>query len=110
MNKKELMQAIKQKEIEIAEKQKEINCFEPNQDDYINSYEEELDEQGDIVIGSLRYSPSYVLKEVDPIAYDCGLNDYIDSLEIEPEELQEELEDLKEELENLKDELSEMEE
>jgi hypothetical protein len=109
MKKTELIEAIEAKKIEITKKQKEIDCWEPDQDDYVSSYEEALDEQGDIVIGSLRYSPSYVLKEVDPIAYDCGLNDYIDSLEIEPEELQEELEGLEEELENLKDELSEIE-
>ena len=38
-------------------------------------YDDILDEQGDIHIGSLSYSPSYVLKNVDPTAYQCGLND-----------------------------------
>lgn len=38
-------------------------------------YDEMLDEQGDIHIGSLTYSPSQVLKEVDPIAYRCGFSD-----------------------------------
>lgn len=35
---------------------------------------------GDMVtIGTLEYLPSRVLREVDPIAYRCGLIDYIDS-------------------------------
>lgn len=34
------------------------------------------DVQGDIVIGTLHYSPSQVLKSVDKIAYQCGINDY----------------------------------
>lgn len=90
----------------IADKEKEIKNWEPDQDEYIEQYEEALDEQGDICIGSLHYSPSYVLKEVDSTAYDCGLNDYIDGLDLEPEELQQELEELENELEELEDEAS----
>ena len=45
-----------------------------------NSYDEALDEQGEIKIGSLTYCPSNVLKNVDEIAYRCGFNDYVDSL------------------------------
>ena len=48
----------------------------------IEAYNEMLDETNpEIVIGSLRYSPSYVLREVDPIAYNEGLSDYQDFLE-----------------------------
>ena len=36
-----------------------------------------LDEQGPVCIGSLEYSPSQVLKEVDPIAYRCGMSDFL---------------------------------
>lgn len=91
----------------IAEKEKEIKNWEPDQDDYVEQYEEMIDAQGDVVIGSLRYSPSYVLKEIDPTAYRCGLNDYIDSLDLEPEELKEELEELENELSELEDEKGE---
>ena len=39
-------------------------------------YDQMLDEMGDVVIGSLSYSASHVLKEVDPIAYRCGFADF----------------------------------
>lgn len=43
-------------------------------------YDDMLDEcYPDIEIGSLRYSPSHVLKNVDEIAYRCGYNDWLDS-------------------------------
>ena len=42
-------------------------------------YDEMLDETNqEIKIGSLTYSPSQVLKAVDPIAYDIGFSEYID--------------------------------
>lgn len=44
-------------------------------------YDEMLDECTPIVkVGMLEYSPSRVLKEVDPIAYRCDINDWLDSL------------------------------
>ena len=43
-------------------------------------YEEALNEQGPIRIGTLEYDPAFVLKEVDPIAYREGLLDYANSL------------------------------
>jgi hypothetical protein len=50
----------------------------------IEAYNEMLDETNpEIVIGSLIYSPSYVLREVDPIAYNVGLTDFQDALEYE---------------------------
>jgi hypothetical protein len=39
-------------------------------------YREALDEQGDILIGTLAYAPSQVLEAVDPIAYRVGLSDF----------------------------------
>lgn len=33
-----------------------------------------------VVIIGLSYDPAHALKEVDPIAYRCAVNDYIDSL------------------------------
>ena len=45
------------------------------------AYDEMIDDCTPMVkVGSLEYLPSRVLKEVDPIAYRCGLNDYLDSL------------------------------
>ena len=43
-------------------------------------YDEMLDEiTGDVVIGTLRYSASEVLKGVDPIAYRVGFSEFVDS-------------------------------
>lgn len=55
------------------------------------TYDDMLDECYDEVkIGGLCYSPSYVLKNVDEIAYRCGVNDYADSLlyDIETQEVE----------------------
>lgn len=47
----------------------------------ISFYDEMLDETNqEIKIGSLTYSPSQVLKAVDPIAYDIGLSEYFSFL------------------------------
>ena len=44
-------------------------------------YNEMLDECTPIVkVGMLEYLPSRVLREVDLIAYNCDLNDWLDSL------------------------------
>lgn len=43
-------------------------------------FNEVLDNQGIIKIGSLEYYPSTVLEAVDPIAYRCGMIDYYDSI------------------------------
>ena len=45
-------------------------------------YNEMLDECYPLVkFGELEYLPSRVLKEIDPIAYQCGFNDWVDSEE-----------------------------
>lgn len=44
-----------------------------------------LDEMETVKIGTLQYSPSRVLREVDEIAYWCGMLEYIDSLGYELE-------------------------
>jgi hypothetical protein len=46
------------------------------------AYDEMLDEcNAEIVIGTLTYSPSHVLRLVDPIAYQIGLSEFVDSLD-----------------------------
>jgi hypothetical protein len=32
------------------------------------------------VIGDIKFYPSQILREMDPIAYQCVFNDYVDSL------------------------------
>lgn len=45
-------------------------------------YDAELDEYP-VVIGSLEYSGSHVLQNIDPIAYRCGFLDYVDSMSLD---------------------------
>ena len=118
MTKNELLVAIEAKKAEIDAKQKEIATFEPNEDEAENAYVEFLDEcHGEVTIGYLSWPASKILKEMDPIAFRCGLNDWLDSVLSEyPErfesytELQEELEELENELSDLESELEELEE
>lgn len=57
--------------------------------------EEEFDEDLDMIneeikINGATYSPSYVLRNVDPIKYRCDYADYVDSvMSIEIEEVEE---------------------
>lgn len=44
------------------------------------SFRDALDAEGPIIIVGLEYYPSDALKAVDPIAYRCGLLDYVDSI------------------------------
>ena len=47
----------------------------------LEMYEEMLDDcEGPVELCGMTYSASYVLKEIDPTAYRCGFNDYVDSL------------------------------
>ena len=76
-------------------------------------YAEWLDKfAGDVSILGMNYKTSYVLIEIDPVAYNCRFPDYLDSLEIEDseefKELTEKIEELESELEDLYD--SELEE
>lgn len=43
-------------------------------------YDQMLDDcQEDINIAGYKYLPSHALKNVDPVAYRCGFNDWLDS-------------------------------
>ena len=100
---------IENKQSEIENKQSEIDYFELEESDYESSYDDMLDKCYTEVFNIL---PSRILSECDPIAYRCGLYDYLDGLDVsddanyqkleqELEELQAELEELEEELENI---------
>lgn len=51
-----------------------------SEDDLEESFDDALDQQGDIKIGSLTFSPSKVLRLCDPIAYNIGLDEYADHI------------------------------
>lgn len=44
--------------------------------DLIDMYHDFLDENGCVKLGNLEYKPSRILKEIDPIAYIVGFDDY----------------------------------
>lgn len=57
-------------------------------DDARESFDDLLDECGPVMVAGLEYMPSRVLREVDPIAYRCGLIDYIDSEGVDSDTLE----------------------
>ena len=54
--------------------------------DYCEMYDEILDDcEGDIMIAGVLFSPSYILKELDPTAYREGVLNLMDSIDEEGE-------------------------
>jgi len=49
-----------------------------SEDELEESFDDALDQQGEIKIGSLTFYPSQVLRKCDPIAYNIGLDEYAD--------------------------------
>lgn len=102
---------IKRVEFEIKAKQSEIESFEYSCTD--DEYDEMLDDvYGDVEVCGMTCPSSRALKELDPIAYNCGKGDYesnydLDSCE-EYTDLQDELEDLEADLESLREELEDL--
>jgi len=47
----------------------------------LEMFNEMLDDcEGPVELCGMTYSASNVLREIDPVAYRCGFNDYVDSL------------------------------
>ena len=95
-------------EKEIEELKHQIDNFEIDPYEFEDSYCEMLDEEGNIEVAGFSFSPSSILKEMDPIGYRCGLIDYADIINIEETEeykdLEQQLEEAQEELDSLEDE------
>ena len=107
-------QKIRKMQALIADKEKQQEQIELDPDDYEDQFDESLDESiPEIEIGCLTYSPSHVLKNVDPVAYRCGLNDFVDSLDVEDldeyKALQEEIDQLQSDIEDLESEIEDLE-
>lgn len=74
------------------------------------AYDDMLDECNDeLTIGRLAFAPSKVLKECDPVAYDVGFDEYVDSLDLsdfnEYTDMADELADVEAEIEELEENL-----
>ena len=111
---------IENLELNISELKSEIDNFEYSLSEA--EFDELLDEEGEQHTSVGSFSPSYILKNCDPVAYHCAKSDYegnfdlddctectdmiveLESLKDELESLKDELESLKYELESLKDE------
>jgi hypothetical protein len=52
-----------------------------------DAYNQMLDEADHVIIAGIEFSPSDILREMDTIAYDTGFNDYMDSMDIDTDEL-----------------------
>ena len=113
---------IRKMQSQIADKEKQQEQFELDPDDYEDQFDESLDDSiPEIEIGCLTYSPSHVLKNIDPTAYRCSLNDFIDSLDVEDsdeykalqseiDQLQSDIEDLESEIEDLENQIADLNE
>ena len=96
---------------DLEEQQSKI---ELDPDNYEDQFDDSLDDSiPEIEIGCLTYSPSHVLKNIDPTAYRCGLNDFVDSLDVEDSDeyraLQEEIDQLQSDIEDLESEIEDLE-
>jgi hypothetical protein len=86
----EILEEIEQLEEEIKSLE---NC--DNEEEYIEMLN---DSYGMADVCGFKYYSGDLLKEIDPIAFNCGHSDYNDSVISDKED---EIEDLKEELDNL---------
>ena len=107
-------QEIRKMQALIADKEKQQEQIELDPDDYEDQFDESLDESiPEIEIGYLTYSPSHVLKNVDPTAYRCSLIDFVDSLDVEDSEqyieLQYEIDSLEDAIDDLESEIEDLE-
>ena len=100
--------------LQVSDLESQQEQIELDVDDYEDQFNDELDESiPEIKIGRLTYLPSNVLKNVDPTAYRCSLNDYVNYLDVEDsdeyKELQEEIDQLKSDIEDLESEIEDLE-
>lgn len=107
-------QEIRKMQSQIADKEKQQGKIELDPDDFADQFDDSLDNSiPEIEIGCLTYSPSHVLKNVDPVAYRCSLNDFVDSLDVEDSDeykaLQEEIDQLQSDIEDLESEIEDLE-
>ena len=105
---------IRKMQAMIADKEKQQSNIELDPDEYGDQFDESLDDSiPEIEIGSLTYSPSHVLKNVDPVAYRCGLNDFVDRMDIEDSDeykaLQDEIDQLQSDIEDIENEIEDLE-
>jgi len=97
----------------LSELETQLKWFEIDESKHEDNYRNMLDKISTVQIGSLEYCASTVLEKVDPIAYRCGLSDYVDSIDVSEDEdyqaLEQEIEELQGEIDDLQEEIDEEE-
>ena len=111
IKKMEKLNTLKE-ELKLA--QEALDGFELDINDYEDSYCDMLNEEGEIHVAGLTFDPAYIVKQLDPIAFRCGLIDYVDGLDfgddIRYQEIEEEIENLENEIDDLEGEIEGLEE
>lgn len=54
--------------------------------DAYDAYDEFLDSEGTVNVMGMEFFPSRIISELDPTAYSCGYNDWVDDIQREFEE------------------------
>ncbi len=109
---------LEEMQADLSDLESNRDAIELDSDDFIDQYEESLDEAHGEFMGMLA---SYILKECDPIAYRCGLADYVSNQDVTEcqeykdaqeaiETLEEQISDLESDIEELKEEIQDLEE
>lgn len=101
---------FKQNEIDYLKQEQQ--ALEVDPDDYTDQFDEMLDGSGDIDVAGYKFSVSYILKNLDPTAYRCSLNDYVDSAysieDVEEyKEIEEKIEEIEDQISDLEDQITE---
>ena len=106
-------QEIRKMQALIADKEKQQSQIELDPDDFADQFDDMLDESGTVEAGGYSFYPSRILKELDPVAYRCSLNDFVDSLDVEDSDeykaLQDEIDQLQSDIEDLESEIEDLE-
>lgn len=107
-------------EVEVADLNIDIDQFDRSEYASEDQYDVWLDElHGEVSLGGSIFSPSEIIKELRPIDYRVGFNDYIDTLKDEDfqeyrdmvenrDELDESIEDLNDQIANLDGHIDEL--
>ena len=64
---------------------RDMNVTNGEIDEY-DAYDEALDSEGTVTVAGMEFYPSRILEELDPVAYHCGYNDWVDSYQSELED------------------------
>ena len=110
IEKMEKMDVLKE---EFVKLQKALDSFELDVDSYEDQYCDMLNEEGAISVAGLTFDPAYIVRELDPTAYRCGLIDYVDGIDVSDDpkykDLEEKIENLENEIDDLEAEIEELE-